>query len=155
MSIGGSFEPLVNGVHVAGDQVRIIGAKFDCVAGSTGVLITGSANVVNSSLFEQCGTGVKLASDGTSGSGSSNRVIGNHFRQWDGGSSVGVDVGSGVSNNQLIGNTYTFFGRNLFVNDQGAATTRFEQGMGATTTLSCPSGRRSSRLASRKAWSQA
>jgi Pectate lyase superfamily protein len=135
VAVGGSFEPLVNGVHAAGDQVRIIGAKFDCVNGATGVLITGGANVVDSSLFEQCGTSVKLASDGTSGSGSTNRIIGNHFRQWDGGPSVGVDVGSGTTNNQLIGNTYTYFGRNALVNDQGTSTKRFEQGMGATMTL--------------------
>jgi hypothetical protein len=140
VSLGGSFEPLVTGVHAAGDQVRIIGAKFDCVGGATGVLITGGANVVDASLFEQCGTSVKLASDGSSGSGSSNRIIGNQFRQWDGGTSVGVDVGKGTSNNQLIGNTYSYFGRNTFVNDQGTSTKRFEQGMGTTTTLSCPSG---------------
>src|SRR5438309_11107602 len=91
-------------------------------------------------MFDQVGTSQILASDITTGSGSSNQIISNHFRQWDAGPSLGVDVGNGTSNNQLIGNTYTYFGRNVLVNDQGSSTKRFEQGMGTTTTLTCASG---------------
>jgi len=140
VAIGGSYEPLVNGIHATGDQVRVLGVKFDCVNGAIGVMITGSGNVVDASMFEQCSTGVKIASDGTSGSGTVNRILGNHFRQWDNGPSVGVDVGANTADNQLIGNTYTFFGNNTAVTDKGASTKRFEQGVGASATLSCPSG---------------
>jgi hypothetical protein len=137
--LGGNLEPLQVGVRARGPQVRIMGVKFDCPGGSTGVYTTGDSDVVMGSLFEQCGMGVKIQDDGHYPvSGKFNHVIGNHFRGWDGGPNKGVEVCATCDNTQLMGNTYEAV--TLHVDDRSQTTYRYEQDMGVSAALNCPAG---------------
>jgi len=136
---GGNLEPLQVGVRARGPQVRVMGVKFDCPGGSTGVYITGDSDVVMGSLFEQCGMGVKIQNDGHYPvSGKFNHIIGNHFRGWDGGPNKGVEIDANSDKTQLMGNTYEAV--TTHVDDRTQTTNRYEQDMGTTATLSCPQG---------------
>jgi len=137
--VGGGLEPLVNGIRVRGSQVRIVGVKFDCVNGSTGVYITGHAAVVTASTFEQCGIGIAVRDDATMPwNGDQNRIIGNHFIGWAQNNSKGISLGSGADNNEVVGNTYEY--PTVNVEDLGSGNTRIEQGMGVSVDLTCPQG---------------
>jgi hypothetical protein len=137
--VGGGFEPLVTGIRVRGSQVRVMGAKFDCINGSTGVDITGHAAVVTASTFEQCGTGIAVRDDATMRwNGDQNRIVGNHFLGWAVDTSKGIALGYGADNNQLVGNTYEY--PSINVEDLGKNNFRIEQGMGVDVDLTCPKG---------------
>jgi len=138
--LGGGFEPMVAGIRVRGSQVRVVGAKFDCSAASTGIQITGHAAVITASIFENCGTGILVRNDGTqSWSGAQNNFIGNHFVSWKIKGSHAISLGSACTGNQLIGNTYEYPA--VAVEDLGSsATVRIEQGSGPDVSLACPKG---------------
>ncbi|HLJ50811.1 MAG TPA: glycosyl hydrolase family 28-related protein [Bryobacteraceae bacterium] len=136
---GGGLEPLATGVRVRGSQVRIVGVKFDCVSGSTGVEVTGHATDVTASSFEQCGIGILVRDDGTQRwNGDQNHLIGNHFNGSDVDGSRGISLGPGADGNQLIGNTYEY--PDINVEDNGSNNLRIEQGVGIDKNLSCPQG---------------
>ena len=137
--MGGGLEPLVTGIRVRGSQVRVMGVKFDCVNGSTGMDITGHAASVTASVFEQCGTGILVRDDGTQPwNGDQNRFIGNHFLGWRIVGSRGIALGVGANANHLVGNTYEFPA--MAVEDKGSGTVRLEQGMGPDLDVNCPKG---------------
>jgi len=138
--LGGGFEPAVVGIRVRGSQVRVVGAKFDCIAASTGVQISGHAAAVMASTFEDCGTGILVRRDGAeSWSGAQNSFIGNHFVSWRIKGSRGISLGSACTGNQLIGNTYEYVP--VAVEDLGSnGTVRLEQAQGADLSLTCPKG---------------
>jgi hypothetical protein len=137
--LGGDFEALSTGIRIRGAQARIVGAKFDCTNGGVAIHSTGHGGTVTGSLFEQCGIGVKIQDDGAqSWSGEQHRVIGNHFRGWDGGLNKGVEIGPNCVSNQVIGNTYEAV--STPVDDRGASTKRYEEGVGANISLTCPPG---------------
>jgi hypothetical protein len=137
--LGGGLEPLVTGIRVRGPQVRVVGVKFDCVNGSTGINITGHADVVTASTFEECGTGITVVDDSSQPwNGQQNRFVGNHFIGTDIANSIGISIGSGASGNQLIGNTYEYTAVNVV--DHGTSDVRLEQGVGLNGTVSCEPG---------------
>jgi hypothetical protein len=139
LALGGGLEPLVTGIRVRGSQVRVMGVKFDCVSGSTGIDITGHAASVTASVFEQCGTGILVRNDATQPwNGAQNRFIGNHFLGWKSSTSRGIAIGPGASGNQLAGNTYEYPA--IAVEDKGSGTVRLEQGMGPDLDINCPKG---------------
>jgi hypothetical protein len=134
--LGGGLEPLITGIRVRGPQVRVAGVKFDCVNGSMGMYITGHADVVTASTFEECGTGISVVNDDSEPwNGAQNSFVGNHFIGTDIANSIGISLGTGASGNQLIGNTYEYTAVN--VTDRGSGTVRMEQGMGLNGTVSC------------------
>ena len=136
--LGGGLEPAVTGIRVRGSQVRVVGVKFDCVAGSTGIYITGHAAAVTASEFEGCGTGIVVRNDGTQRwNGNQNSFVGNHFVSWSVQGSRGISVGAACTGNQIIGNTYE---APAAVEDLGSATVRLEQGIAGDLTLTCPQG---------------
>jgi len=137
--LGGDFSTSGTGIRARGAQVRVIGAKFDCLGGSVGIVTSGQSGVVTGSLFEQCSTGIKVQNDGTRPwNGDRNRFVGNDFRGWDGGVSRGLDIGPGCDGNQVIGNTYELV--SIPVEDRGSQTKRYEQGVGTSATLACGPG---------------
>lgn len=137
--LGGGLEPLATGIRVRGAQVRVIGVKFDCINGSTGIYTTGHGDVFSDSAFEQCGTGIAVRDDATMPwNGDQNRLIGNHFNGSAIPTSIGISLGSGATGNQLVGNTYEYPAVN--VQDLGQLNLRLEQGMGVDVNLTCPTG---------------
>jgi len=136
---GGGLEPLSVGVRVRGAQVRIMGVKFDCQNGSTGVYITGDHAVVMGSAFEQCGMGVEVRDDGTQRwNGDSNTIIGNHFNGSNIEGSRGISLGQGADDNEVVGNAYEY--PSIRVEDLGTNNVRLEEGMAGDQDIACPDG---------------